>query len=69
MNSELLSHIRFGRAAEAVEPRGDPNIGKADLGKQCNHLCLRQSACDSTGPEVYVTADTLVQRIFHCNIG
>jgi hypothetical protein len=44
---------------KAIETRGDPNILKADLRKIVDELCLRQSAGDSTGPEIDIAAGVL----------
>ena len=44
---------------EAIKTTGDPNLLQADLRQVFHELCLRQSAGDSTGPKVDVSAGVL----------
>jgi hypothetical protein len=51
----LSRHLLLGGALERVEPLTDLNALEPDLLEQAQELCLRQSAADSTGPQVDVT--------------
>lgn len=55
----------LGCRAEAIKPRGDTNDFQTDLRQTSNQLCLRQSAGDSTGPQIDVAAGVLGE--FHVN--
>lgn len=57
----LFGGVFFFRAAEAVEVRGYPDLFKADGAEPRHELCLRQSACDSIGPESNVAFGLLAQ--------
>ena len=46
---------------EAVKPVGNPDLVQPCRFQMPRHLCLRQSAADSPGPEVNVVAGILVQ--------
>jgi hypothetical protein len=49
----------FRRPAEALEAFVHHNVLESDLCQQCDELCLRQSAGDSTGPQIDVASDGL----------
>jgi hypothetical protein len=49
--------------AEAIKPAGEGDVLQPDLGQISEELCLRQSAGDSTCPQVDIAADVL--REFH----
>src|SRR6185437_9913038 len=55
MHTILAGCSLLGCGAKTIEPRRDANLLQADLAQIRNDLCLRQSACDSTGPEIDVT--------------
>jgi len=69
VDGELRCDSFFRCFAEAVEAVDDPHVREPDLLKQSNHLCLRQSARDSTGPQVDIVSNILVQRHVHGDIG
>ena len=51
----LARHLLLGGALERIEPLADLDALEADVLEQPQELCLRQSAADSTGPQVDVT--------------
>src|SRR5438093_467328 len=56
------------RATEAIEPFPDSDAAEPDVLKHAKKLCLRQSAGDSTGPEVDVTPDRFRELARHDDI-
>ncbi len=69
MHSILARRPLFGGRAETVKTRCDTNILKADLRQIVNELCLRQSAGDSTGPQVDITAGILAEFNIQGDVG
>ena len=63
MYSVLARCSLLGGRAEAIEPRGDLDFLEANPRQVNDELCLRQSAADSTGPQIDVAAGFL--REFH----
>jgi hypothetical protein len=59
----LASCLLLGGCTETIKTRGDTDILEPDLSQIPNELCLRQSAGDSTSPEINVTEGLL--RKFH----
>ena len=68
VDSELAGDLFLGCRAEAVKPRGDMHLLKADRQQIINELCLRQSARDSPGPQINVTAGILREFDIQGNI-
>jgi hypothetical protein len=58
-DSVLAGNALLARAAERIEPLADLDAAKADLAEHRNELSLRESAGNSTRPEVDVLADPL----------
>src|SRR6266542_4477487 len=50
----LARHLLLGRALERIEPLSDLDAVESDVLEQPQELCLRQSAADSTGPQIDV---------------
>ena len=46
------SDFVFAAKCEAVEPTRQPDVAEPDLREHCEELSLRESASDSTGPEI-----------------
>ena len=59
VHSILTRRLLLRGRPKAIETRGDTDILKADLRQIVNELCLRQSAGDSTGPEIDIAAGIL----------
>src|SRR4029453_4505824 len=49
----------LGRASETIEALGDGDILEAEATEERDETCLRQSAGDSTAPEIDVAANRL----------
>ena len=59
MHSVFARCVLFGCSAEAVEALNDGYVFQPVMGQGGNKLCLRQSAGDSTDPEIHVAANVL----------
>ena len=68
VDSELAGGLFLGGRAEAVKPRGDMHLLKADRQQIINEFCLRQSAGDSPGSQINVTAGILREFDIQGNI-
>ncbi len=68
-NAKLSSHAFFRSSLETIKSVGNPYVDKSDFVQQINHLCLRQSAGYSAGPQVNVAPSILVEIRFYCDIG
>jgi hypothetical protein len=53
----------FRRAAEGIEVLGNANGSETDRLQYHDELCLRQSAGDSTSPEINIAPDRLGQFV------
>lgn len=62
MNAKLARRLFFACLVKTVEPGGDLYVFQANSLKIPHELCLRQSAGDSTGPQVDVAVSILGQR-------
>lgn len=69
VHSVFASSFFFGGAAEAIKTCGNADILQADLRQVLNEFCLRQSATDSTGPEIDVPAGILGEFDIQGDIG
>ena len=69
VHSVLAGCLLFGGRAKAVKTRGDANLLQAYLREILNELCLRQSAGDSTGPQIDVAAGVLGEFDIQRNVG
>ena len=67
--SELPCRLLLGGCPEGVEPGGDPHILESQTNPDGDELCLRQSAGDSTRPQVDVRPDVLAQVGLNHNVG
>ena len=56
VDAKLPRCVLLRRRAKTVEPGGHAHVFKPDSFQVIDELCLRQSACDSAGPEIDVTA-------------
>lgn len=54
---------------KAIKTRRDTDLLKADLRQIFNELCLRQSAGDSTGPQIDIAAGILGEFHIQGDIG
>src|SRR5690242_7185793 len=57
----LLSRALLRGAAKRIEAFRDANAGEPESAEQLDELCLRQSAGDSTCPEIDIAPDRLGQ--------
>src|SRR5262245_17646089 len=64
----LQGHAFLRCSPKTVEVLTHGDIFKADVAKQRDQLCLRQSAGDSTGPEVDVAPDRLRELARHDDV-
>ena len=55
----LSSCPLLGRTTEAIKSCSDTNLLQTNLGQIWNDLCLRQSACNSTCPQINVSEGLL----------
>ena len=69
MHSVLAGDLLLGGRTQAIETRGDAHLFKADLHQILSELCLRQSAGDSPGPQIDVTAGILGEFDIQGDIG
>ena len=69
MDTILAGCLFFGRCAEAIKTRRDMNVLQPDLRQILNELCLRQSAGDSTGPQIDIAEGVLGEFDIQGNIG
>src|SRR5438128_10377127 len=56
-DAECPCRLFFGCAAKAVVGVSDPNVYEPDCHERVDELCLRQSAADSTGPQLDIAPD------------
>lgn len=68
MYSVSPGRIFFLRAAEAVETGRYAYVVKTQLLQERDELCLRQSAGDSTGPQVDVAARVFAELDIECDV-
>jgi hypothetical protein len=59
VHAKLARGLLLGCRAKTIEPGGDVHFLQANPPQIRNELCLRQSAGDSTGPQVDIAADIL----------
>ena len=64
----LTRHALFRRTAERIEVLGNASGTEADSLQQRDELCLRQSAGDSTGPQIDVPPDRFGQLTSHDDV-
>jgi hypothetical protein len=69
MHTILAGCSLLGSGAKTIKPRGDPNLLQANLAQIRNDLCLRQSAGDSTCPEIDIAPGILRQLDIQGNVG
>ena len=69
MHTVVAGCLLLRGRAEAIKMRRDPDVLQADLRQIPNQLCLRQSAGDSTGPEIDVAAGVLGECDIQRDIG
>ena len=69
VHSILSRRPLLGSRTKTIKTRCDTNILKADLRQIFNELCLRQSAGDSTGPQIDIAAGILGEFDIQCDIG
>jgi hypothetical protein len=56
-------------SSEGIEPTRQPDVAEPDLREHCEELSLRESASDSTGPEINVAPDALGQLRLDHDVG
>lgn len=61
MHSEFARGLLFGGRAERIEIFHDANLFKTEFRQPGDHLCLRQSAGDSTRPQVDIAPIVLTK--------
>ena len=61
VHAELARRFLLGCRTKTIEPGGNVYVLETNMLQIANELCLRQSAGDSTGPQVDVAADILGQ--------
>jgi hypothetical protein len=69
VHSVFASCLLLGGRSETIKTCGDTDILQADLRQIPNDLCLRQSAGDSTGPEIDIAAGIFREFHIECDIG
>jgi len=69
MHSVLAGGLFLGSRAEAIETRSDTDVFQTDPGQIPDELRLRQSAGDSTGPQIDISAGILRELDIKGNIG
>lgn len=61
--------LLFRGGPKGVEPGSNSDVLESQTNPSFDELCLRQSAGDSTGPEVDIRPDVLAQLRLHHNVG
>ena len=69
VHTELARRLLLRRRAKTVKPGCDVHVFQPDPLQIIDELCLRQSAGDSTGPEVDVAARVLGKLHVERNVG
>jgi hypothetical protein len=69
LNAELAGGLLFGGVAETIEVLGYSHGFQTRTGQRGHELCLRQSAGDSSGPQVDVAPNVFGERRPHDDVG